>query len=282
MTGKTAEQKAVEEAVRRFDAISIRARQTIFDRVLRHYQKNPSSPWSGAPLKDLERTIRQFYADLGLQYRGVFRDTLPPVMQLFYDRAEEAMKKAGLRSAILGRPDTARIKYFLESSYERVAMKTENMLFQNIVDLRKLSSDVFNEISITGATRREVSKRLMNRALDIKGFQFIDAGGTKWPLKSYFETLARTELMNAGRSTYDDTCAGQGYDVMLLTVSGDPCAKCAPFEGRLFSLTGATPGLPTKDELIAAGVFHPNCTHSYSAVPEYIRLTDYDEQGRPK
>ncbi|WP_288615118.1 phage minor capsid protein [uncultured Victivallis sp.] len=278
----TAEKQAVERARRRFDAISDRARQRIYDKVLRHYQRNPNSPWSGAPLKDLERTIRQFYSDLGLEYNEVFRETLPPAMQLFYDRAEKELRKAGLRRAILGRPDSGRIKYFLESSYERIAMKTHNMRFQHIVDLRKLSRDVFNEISVTGATRREVSKRLLERALDIKGFRFVDSTGTNWPLKSYFNTLARTELMNAGRATYDDTCSSEGYDVMLLTVSGDPCPKCSRFEGRLFSLTGATPGLPTKDDLIAAGVFHPNCTHTYSAVPEYIMRTEYDSGGRPK
>ena len=85
--------------------------------------------------------------------------------------------------------------------------------------------------------------------------------------------------MNAARASYDDKMAEEGFDVMLLTVSGDCCEKCARYEGRLFSLSGATPGLPTKQDLIDDGVFHPNCTHSYSLMPDYVRERDYDEHG---
>ena len=94
-------------------------------------------------------------------------------------------------------------------------------------------------------------------------------------LKSYFNTLARTELMNAARASYDDKVTEEGFDVMKLTTSGHCCDACARFEGELFSLTGATKGLPSKEDLIEAGVFHPNCTHSYSLVPAYITETKY-------
>ena len=42
-----------------------------------------------------------------------------------------------------------------------------------------------------------------------------------------------------------------------------------------------TPGLPTKDDLIEAGVFHPNCTHSYAAVSDHDRETRFDRDGKP-
>jgi hypothetical protein len=118
--------------------------------------------------------------------------------------------------------------------------------------------------------------------MKIPGFEFIDVAGTKWNSKSYFEMLARTELMNAARECYDDKMAEEGFDVMRLTVSGDPCDKCAKFEDRLFSLTGATPGLPTKEDLKSAGVFHPNCTHSYVLIPDFIRLRDFNPDGTKK
>ncbi|MBP5531714.1 MAG: hypothetical protein J6Y54_06780, partial [Lentisphaeria bacterium] len=152
--------------------------------------------------------------------------------------------------------------------------------FQHIKALRSLTADVTRQMSITGATRREVSKALLERAMDVPGFQFIDKAGTNWPLKSYFNTLARTELMNAAPASYDDKVTDEGFDVMKLTTSGHCCEKCARFEGRLFSLTGATKGLPSKDDLIEAGVFHPNCTHSYSLVPDYIRERDYTLGGK--
>ena len=272
----------IDDARKKFDVISEKARIAVYRKVLEHFQKHPASPWSGAPLADLERTIRSFYESLGLEYKEAFRETLPPLMQRFYDQAAQELRKAGLRNAILGKPDAGRVKYFLDSAFDQVAMKTENMTFQHVKALRSLSADVFRQMSVTGATRREVSKALLDRAMEIPGFQFIDKAGNRWPLKSYFDTLARTELMTAARASYDDKVTEEGFDVMKLSTSGNCCEKCARFEGRLFSLTGSTPGLPTKQDLIEAGVFHPNCTHSYSLVPDYIRERDYNPDGTRK
>ena len=94
--------------------------------------------------------------------------------------------------------------------------------------------------------------------------------------------------MNAGRAAYDEQCAEDGYDIVELSVSGNSCDECAKWEGQIFSLTGATPGIPTKQDLIDAGVFHPNCTHRYSVVTDYelkkrgykVRQPDPDELGK--
>ena len=90
--------------------------------------------------------------------------------------------------------------------------------------------------------------------------------------------LARTELMNGARDSYEQECAEQGYNIMLLSVSGHCCEACAKYEGQYFSIGPNKYGLPTKDDLEAAGVFHPNCTHSYSAVPDYIFQKEFNIQ----
>lgn len=131
------------------------------------------------------------------------------------------------------------------------------------------------QAGVSRLTRQQVSWELFDRALKIPGFEFIDAAGRKWSNKSYFDMLARTELMNAGRASCDDKCAQEGFDLMILTTSGDSCDKCARFEGKLFSLSGEIEGVPSKQDLIDAGVFHPNCTHSYSFVPDYVAETKY-------
>ncbi len=269
----------VEGAVTTVEEICERARDGIMAAVQRHYQKHPNSPWSGVALLELERTLRELYSSWGVDIKDEFRQSLPAVMQRFYESAKEACARDGKRRAIIGKPDEKRIQYFLDSTYKQVAMRTDKMEFDHIRQLRQISADVLRETSMTGATRREVSKKMLDRATQIRGFQFIDRAGRRWPDKSYFEMLARTELMNAGRASYDQTCAEDGYDVMLLTVSGDSCEHCRKWEGRCFSLTGATKGLPTKADLEAEGVFHPNCTHSYSAVPDYIWRTQYNPDG---
>lgn len=269
-------------ALKLFDAVSDQAREQIFALVLKHFQKHPNSPWSGKYLVELERSIKAFYAEMGEKYDECFRESLPEMMREFYDRAKEEIRTAGKYKAVLGEPDPKKIKYALESSYKQVAMRTDKMSFDHIRSLRQISADVFRQMSITGGTRREVSKALLERAMQIPGFQFIDKSGAKWSAKSYFQMLARTELMNASRSCYDDKMADEGFDVMRLTTSGDPCDKCSKYEGRLFSLTGATAGLPTKSDLEAAGVFHPNCTHTYSLIPDFIFERDYNPDGTRK
>jgi hypothetical protein len=266
----------------KFDKISESARERIYQIVLKHFQKNPASPWSGKPLLELEQTIKAFYSEMGLEYTEVFRDTLPETMQKYYDTAVQEMKKAGLQRAIVGKPDPARVKYFMESSFDQVAMKTQKMSFDHIRHLRTIAADVTRQMSLTGNTRKEVSKAMLNKAMEMPNFQFTDNAGHKWQAKSYFDMLARTELMNAARASYDDKCAKEGFDVVELTYSGHSCSSCDRWEGRLFSLTGATKGLPTKDDLIADGVFHPNCTHSYTLVPQAVFEEDFNPNGTPK
>lgn len=260
--------------IQKFDAISERAREKIYALVRNHYQKHPNSPWSGKYLVELEKSIKAFYREMGVDYQEAFRNTLPDEMKEFYDAAVKEIRTAGTYKAVLGEPDAKRVKYFLDSSFQQVAMKTDKMAFDHIRELRKISAEVFRDMSLTGNTRREVSKALLEKAMKIPGFEFIDKSGSKWAAKSYFKMLARTELMNAARASYDEKMADEGFDVMKLTTSGDSCEHCAKWEGRLFSLSGATPGLPTKADLEADGVFHPNCTHSYSLVPTSLLPED--------
>lgn len=48
------------------------------------------------------------------------------------------------------------------------------------------------------------------------------------------------------------------------------------------SISGATEGLPTVSQATAAGLCHPNCTHSFIAVGEFARQEDFNADGRPK
>ena len=113
-------------------------------------------------------------------------------------------------------------------------------------------------------------------------FKFVDAKNRVWNTNAYVEMLSRTTMLNAGRETYLDTCAEKGKDVVRITVSGNACPKCAEWENRLVSISGKTKGLPTLQQAIDSGLFHPNCTHSTVAVGDYDRETNFDENGRPK
>ena len=272
----------IHAAVEKIDSICGRARNDIRARLLEHIDEHPNSPWSYANVARLERTLTAMYQQWGASVNTVFDDFLPREYQAGYDRAKNELRKSGVWRNITGGPDMRRIRNALDSVYNNVALRTDKMTFDHIRQLRNFSAKVFREASITGETRRQVSERLQNEALQVPGFQFTDIAGRKWSHKSYFEMLARTELMNGARDSYEQECAEQGYNIMLLSVSGHCCEACARFEGKYFSIGPNRYGLPTKDDLEAAGVFHPNCTHSYSAVPDYIIEKEFGkaEQGK--
>jgi len=267
---KTAEPvKTVLATEAEIDKICEEAKHQIYDKVQAHVDKHPGDAFSGHYLVDLEKSLKALYKMTGNKVAGAFKKGLPTTMQAFYAQAAEDMKTRGTRNAILGKVDERRINDQLDSAFQQVAMRTTKMTFQHIQQLRQISAEVFRTATLTGASRKEVTRQLLDKARQIPGFKFVANNGVVWSDQAYFKMLARTELMQAGRRSYEEKCAEEGYDIVRLDYSGDSCDACGKWEGKLFSLTGATPGLPTKDELVADGVFHPNCTHSYTAVTDF-------------
>lgn len=272
--------KAVSQTQKMISEICGKALEQIQSQVLSHFQKHPDSAWTGHNLVDLEKTVKAAYKDMGLSIGKTFSKGLSKEMKEMHAKAAEDLKTAGLRNAILGKPNTGLIKQYMDSSFEQVAMRTTKMSFDHIRALRSMSADVLRTASLTGASRAEVTRQFLARAQEIPGFKFTANNGAVWSNEAYFNMLARTEMMNAGRAAYDAKCAEEGCDVVELDYGGVSCETCMKWEGKQFSLTGATKGLPTKQDLIDDGVFHPNCTHSYTAVPDWdIKFPDKDEKG---
>ena len=107
----------------------------------------------------------------------------------------------------------------------------------------------------------EQLRRIMaaQRALDdllgngITGF--TDRAGRNWDLASYAEMATRTGVSNAIDDRMAAGLQAQGLDLVLVTHGSEPaCSKCAPYIGKLLSLSGSTlPGAnPIED---AAGRF---------------------------
>ena len=272
--------KPLTKTQQKVSAICDKALEEMQQKVLAHYQAHPDSAWSGHHLVDLEKTVKEVYRSMGLSIGDAFRDGLNDQMRAMYDKAYEDVKKAGRRNAILGKPNVRLVKDYLKSSFEEIAMRTTQMSFDHVRALRSMAADVLRTASLTGASRAEVTKQFLARAEEIPGFKFTAANGRQWSNKAYFNMLARTELMNAGRAAYDQKCADEGCDLVQLDVSGNCCEACARWEGQIFSLTGATKGYPTKADLEADGVFHPNCTHRYTAVADWDAVRRAAEEAR--
>jgi hypothetical protein len=256
------------------------ARARLMQTIVKHAQMYSSAPYTGKYLVKLSEQLQTEYAVFEQQLRDEMDYSIPYVAQSYYLMALNDMEVKDSKS-VLGNMDKQRVKYFVEAAYNDIGGATKRMQDTDIAHLRDISAKVFRESSLTGETRANVSKRLLNEATAMPGFRFVDKAGRKWDSKSYFDMLGRTVLMNASRASYMDACAAEGDDVVRVSVSGNPCPACAAYENTLLSISGATPGLPTVDEAIADGLMHPNCTHSLVAVPPAMMEKYYNENGRP-
>ncbi len=236
-------------------------------------------PLEGKRLVRLIEDLSEEYGSLERKFRERFGRAVPYVAEGYYFDALHDLGKPD----VIGRPDAARIRLMKEDAFSHVAGVTQNMRKTDVMFLRQASADVFREAAMTGVARDEAARGLLAKILmRPEKFTFVDSGGRAWDNRAYCRMLARTVLLNAGRQSYFDACAANGDDVVRVTVSGNACPACAVWENRLLSISGATKGLPTVEEATAAGLCHPNCTHSFVAVGDYLREQDFTEDGRPK
>lgn len=142
--------------------------------------------------------------------------------------------------------------------------------------LRAAISTTYAEASVEGLTNRQMAKRMQAKVVRAAGqFTFLDKAGRRWTADNYFSMLNRTLHAQAARQTYANAATTEaGYDLYKMTggITGsskkhpdDPC-DTAIREGLIFSMTGATKGYPTYDEVLARGIYHPNCVHSMRVV----------------
>lgn len=132
-------------------------------------------------------------------------------------------------------------------------------------------------------TRREATRDALNRFAANGIDSFTDKTGRRWRIDSYAEMALRTGFHNALRAGYTHTLSKAGFDLVHVIGGGYTCSKCAPWEGRILSLTGLTPTGrhrlrsatgdrwetvsvdATYDQARAEGLFHPNCGHTIAA-----------------
>ncbi len=132
------------------------------------------------------------------------------------------------------------------------------------------TDDVYREIVAQGAAQVTLGVDTMHRAVQAATNRFANVGvggfrdkaGRLWDMATYSDMALRSAVGNASRVGHADRLTANGFDIVIVTGHEDGCPICAPWEGVRLSLSGETPGLDTRDDAAAAGLFHPNCSHS--------------------
>ncbi|WP_238840660.1 phage minor capsid protein [Prescottella equi] len=226
-------------------------------------------------------------------------------------RVSEAMREAmenGRQAAIDDLTPTVRVPVYpvdgasaqraealnqkLERPLERAKLVTENA-YQRII----LEVTAGHEAKSDAAR-----KRLVQRALDkfaaegITGF--VDKRGRSYDLVSYAEMAVRTAITEAEVSAYLAQARHAGHDLVIISDVPQSCVLCAPFEGRVLSITGATRGAITTnpatgrseriqvyasiEEAKARGLWHPGCRHTVKIWTPSDPMTPRDTPPDPE
>lgn len=134
---------------------------------------------------------------------------------------------------------------------------------------RQIVGDALQVGQLNVENREQLMQRTLNRFADEGIFGFTDKAGRKWGMGEYTEMATRTGMMHAALEGYAIQAQQYGFDLIIVTDHADECPLCRPWENRILSLTGAQRSDPectgTLQQAQAAGLFHPNCLHSYNA-----------------
>lgn len=154
-----------------------------------------------------------------------------------------------------------------------------------IRDLVILSSDEAY-INADSLTRRQLSEEIMrpfaNRG--VTGIRYSD--GRVMRLESYAEMVARTQTGNAARQANFNRIQEYGGDLVLISQHYPTSDLCAPYQGRVFSISGTDGNYPSLQSAISGGLYHVNCKHSQSGykrgqkIPEAREKVDSAENKR--
>ncbi len=127
---------------------------------------------------------------------------------------------------------------------------------------------------LEGETRKAISAGVVQNLKDNGITALQDKAGKNWQFENYARMLVRTKGAEARNQGLANRMLTSGYDLVQVSNHRTDHPACAAWEGRILSLTGNTPGYPTLQQAITAGLFHPNCEHAINVIiPGLAELT---------
>lgn len=145
----------------------------------------------------------------------------------------------------------------------RVVQISRMRILRNTEDAyRNIIAQTSTGVLLGTKTRRQVAQEALNRFADAGITGFIDKRGRRWDMASYAEMATRTTTGQAAIQGHIDRQAQLGRDLVVVSDHADECPKCAPWEGKILSLSGRDREYPSFDSARGDGLFHPNCRHT--------------------
>ena len=202
-----------------------------------------------------------------------FEDDLYNSAQIGIDEADKQLKAKNITTV-------ADETITVEKYEQQIQSRLDNVKSDFIAmaeEIKSNSSSVFNDLNTT--ITKEAREKLANDLLKIlkeNGITFFyDRAGRKWKIENYVKMRTMTELVQGQRVSFFTRAIQFGVDlVRIIHMNLHPqCPLCIPFNNKILSITGKTPGYMTIEEASMQGLFHPNCDH----VPQKLELAPLDK-----
>lgn len=151
------------------------------------------------------------------------------------------------------------------------------------------TSDVVRDLSILASdnayvnadtlTRRQLSQEIMRPFTNRGVTGVVYDNGRRVMLDSYAEMVARTQTGNAARQANFNRLQEYGIDLVLISQHYPTSDLCAPYQGRVFSISGTSDRYEPLQSAISGGLYHPNCKHSQAGYREGQRIPQARESS---
>lgn len=220
-------------------------------------------------LPEFEKAISQTVASMRMMKEQERRK-----LNIASIKAQKSAELLALFDRALGSIKSQAEKYFslaIFASNEIADLQAFDFMEENEEWIRRLKNRAWKQALSQGSIAAKIKERLAEQIID----GIIEIKGRHYKASYYSKLVARTELRRAQSDAVKRVCRSYDHDLVEISDHGTVCEECAPYEGKVYSLNGSTPGYETLDE---EPPWHPNCQHHMLPVSE-IALELRKERG---
>jgi hypothetical protein len=140
--------------------------------------------------------------------------------------------------------------------------------------VRQAGIEAVTQKVMTGSTVKQAKANLIESLKNTGILGVVDKRGREIKLEDYATMVARTTTREATNQGSIDAVTDLGYDLVRMSQHYSACELCSIYEGRVYSISGASTEYPPLDQAFPSGytTIHPNCAHV--TVPYFPEFDD--------
>lgn len=217
--------------------------------------------------------IENILTDLGTNVDQFIKEELPGMYELGADEAIKQLKNVGATVSVsegFNRVHKMAIAALIDDTSRAFGEGLTGVARSANVLLGKATREQMTFKMAKGLTAGESLqdvRKVIKGTLQEQGLDALkDKSGRSWTLDRYSEMLFRTKAVEARNRGLINRVVENGFDLVQVSSHLTSCPICAPWQGKILSITGQSRGYPTVAEAEADGLFHPNCRHAINTI----------------